>query len=226
MTPHQKKWILIAGFCCCLIGLVFLLNPMVFLPIGGPVPIEIRTQSYLHADDAIFDDGMQRTVFRKAGRVMYGKPPIFPDLSPYTSSVFHTREGSDDLYLTVVWYFTGRDEFLDKQGVLNTFYLERYGNLSTTSLTFEYEKSGNSGNPQHRTTSVNVTVFENNITSGYFTTIRYPESKKPDFYIVYYGTVKSGNLILQAPYLKKLMEPFFDPESTGRTIIPVWTPSP
>jgi hypothetical protein len=227
MTPPQKKWILIAGICCCLAGLVFLIKPIMFLPIGGPVPMKIRTQSYLHTDDVIFDDGLQRTVFRKTGSLMNGIPPIFPGLSPYTSSVFHTREGSDDLYLTVVWLFTDRDRFLNQQGVLNSFYLERYGNLSTATLTFEYnEEPGNSANRQHRTNTFNVTGFENNITSGYFTTIQYPESKKPDFYIVYYGTVRSGNLSRQTPYLKKLMDRFFYPDSPGRTIIPVWTPSP
>lgn len=228
MEKEQKKWIIItAAICCCLAGLAFLLYPVMVLPTGGPVPMEIRTQQFLNNDDVIFDNGIERTAFRRYGSVMNGKPPIFPNLTPQTSSVFHTREGSDDLYLTVVWFFTDRDQFLNQQGVLNAFYLERYGSLSATSLTFEYEEEpGNSANRQHRTNTISVTGFENNITSGYFTTIQYPEIKNAGFSIVYYGTIKSGNLSRQTPYLKKLMERFFYPDSPGRTIIPVRTPSP
>ena len=222
MTPQQKKQIILAAvLCCCLTGIMFIIFPMVFHPIGGPVPIEIRTQSYLHNGDSISDDGIHRTAFWKTGSVMNGKPPIFPDLSPYTSSVFHTREGSNDLYLTIVWYFTDRETFLDKKGVLDSFYLERYGNVSITNLTFDYDEPGNSGDPRHRTAIVNATGFENPTTSGYFTTIQYPESKNPDFFILYYGTVKSGNLSQQVPYLKTLMKPFFDPAGIERITIPV-----
>jgi hypothetical protein len=103
----------------------------------------------------------------------------------------------------------------------HSFYLERYGNLSTTNLTFDYDKPGNSGNPRHRTAIINATGFENPITSGYFTTIEYPESKNPDFFILYYGTVKSGNLSQQTPYLKTLMKPFFDPGSIEQITGPV-----
>lgn len=214
MTP-QKKWLIaIVGFCCCLAGIIFLISPMLFLPIGGPIPTEVRIHSFLNTDDVIINDGIHETTFRKAGNVIDGKPPIFPDLSPYTGSVFHTREGSDDLYLTVVWLFTDKDLFLDKQGVLNTFYLERYGHPSTTSLTLEY--SGNSNQPM-----VNATGFENNVTSGYFTTIEYAESKTPAFYIVYYGTIKSGNLSQQTQYLKELMKPVFDPRNFDRPTSPV-----
>jgi hypothetical protein len=222
MTPLQKKQIILAAvFLCCLAGIIIVIFPMPFHPIGGPVPVEIRTQRYLNADDRISDDGIHRTVFRKTGTVMSGKPPIFPDLSPHTNSVFHTREGSDDLYLTIVWYFTDRESFLDKKGVLHSLNLERYGNLSITNLTFDYDEPGNSGNSHHRTAIVNVTGFENTITSGYFTTIEYPESKNPDFFILYYGTVKSGNLSRQAPYLKTLMKPFFDPGSIEQITGPV-----
>lgn len=222
MTPQQKKQIILAAvFCCCLASIVIVILPMAFHPIGGPVPVGIRTLGYLNSDDSISDDGIHRTVFRKTGSVMSGKPPIFPDLSPHTSSVFHTREGSDDLYLTIVWYFTDRESFLDKMGVLHSFYLERNGNLSITNLTFDYDEPGNSGNPGHRTAIVNVSGFENTITSGYFTTIQYPASKNPDFFILYYGTVKSGNLSQQAPYLKTLMKPFFDPGSIERITGPV-----
>ena len=228
MEKEQKTWIIVtAALCCCLAGLAFLLHPVMVLPIGGPVPMEIRTQHFLNTDDVNDHYGPDRTSFRRYGSLMNGEPPLFPNLSPHTSSVFHTREGSDDLYLTVVWLFEDRDEFVNQQGVLNAFYLERYGNLSTASLTFGYdEEPGNSANRQHRTNTINVTGFENTITSGYFMSVQYPEIKEADFYIVYYGTVRSGNLSRQTPYLKKLMERFFYPAGDGRTIIPVWTPSP
>ncbi len=219
---EQNRLIILAAvFFCCLAGIVIVIFPMAFHPIGGPVPVEIRIQRYLNADDHISDDGIHRTLFRKTGSVMSGKPPLFPDLSPHTSSVFHMQEGSDDLYLTIVWYFTDRESFLDKKGVLHSFYLERYGNLSVTNLTFDYDEPGNTGNPGHRTAIINVTGFETTVTSGYFTTIEYPESKNPDFFILYYGTVKSGNLSQQEPYLKTLMKPFFDPGSIEQITGPV-----
>jgi len=176
---------------------------------GGPVPTEVKIHSFLNTDDVIINDGIHETIFRKSGSVLDGKPPLFPDLSPYTGSVFHTREGSDDLYLTVVWMFTDKDLFLDNQGVLTTFYLERYGRLSTTSLTLEYPDKSSWLVPS--TSIIHATGFENNITAGYFTTIQYDDSTTPAYYIVYYGAIKSGNLIQQTPYLKELMKPVFDP---------------
>jgi len=181
--------------------------------------MEIRVHSFLNPGDVIINDGLHETTFRKAGSVIDGKPPLFPDLSPYTGSVFHTREGSDDLYLTVIWLFTDKNLYLDKKGVLNTFYLERYGRLSTTSLTLEYP--GNSNQPIPRTSKINATGFENNTTAGYFTTIEYADITTPAFYIVYYGTIKSGNLSHQMPYLRELMDPVFDPENFDRPTFPV-----
>lgn len=218
----RNEWILLlAGASGLLVLLIFLFGTTVLHPIGGPVPVEIRLQNYLHPDDAIFDTGFKRTVYRREGSVMYGKPPIFPDLSPATGSVFHTREGSNDLYLTVVWYFTDRDKYQNKRGVLDTFYLARYGNLSAARLTFDYDKTNRTGTPEPRTMSIDVNGFENNLTAGYFMTISYPESRKPDFFIVYYGAVKSGNLSRQAPYLQQFMKPFFDPAQVTRTVMPV-----
>ncbi|MCK9579653.1 MAG: hypothetical protein M0Q92_04290 [Methanoregula sp.] len=184
--------------------------------------MEIQTQQFLNKGDVIFDNGFERTAFRKSGSVMNGKPPVFPDLTPYTSSVFHTRDGSDDLYLTIVWHFVDGDRFLNQQGVLNTFYLERYGRMYPANITLEYEDPGNSNRPVQRTTLLNVTGFENNITAGYFTTIQYTGSKSPDYYIVYFGTVKSGNLSQQTPYLKRLMEPVFNPDNFNQPTFPVW----
>jgi len=183
--------------------------------------MEIRTQHFLNSDDVIFDNGFERTAFRKSGSIMNGKPPIFPDLSPYTSSVIHTREGSDDLYLTIVWHFVDGDLYYDKKDVLNSFYLKRYGNSYLANLTLEYEDRGNSNERMIRTTVLNVTGFENNITAGFFTTIQYTGSKFPDYYIVYFGTVKSGNLSQQTPYLKRLMEPVFNPDNFNQPTFPV-----
>jgi len=217
---QRNTWLIaIIGFCCCFAAIAFLIGPMFFLPIGGPIPTEVRIHSFLNTGNVIINDGLHETTFRKSGNVIDGKPLIFPDLSPYTGAVFHTREGSDDLYLTVVWLFTDKNLYLDKKGVLNSFYLERYGRLSTTSLTLEYP--GNSNQPISRTSTINATGFENNITAGYFTTIEYADSKTPAFYIIYYGTIKSGNLSLQTPYLKELMEPVFDPGNFDRPTFPV-----
>jgi hypothetical protein len=221
MTPQHKKWIIIIiGLFCCLTGIIFLLNPMIILPIGGPVPMEIQTQRFLNTDDVIYDTGFERIAFRRYGSVMDGKPPIFPNLTPYTSSVFHTREGSDDLYLTIVWHFLDREQFLNKRDVLDTFYLQRSGKAYTTNVTLDYP-AREYVRPAPRTVLLNVTGFENNITAGYFMTIEYPESSSPASYIVYFGAVKSGNLSLQTRYIKHLMEPVFMPENFNRPTNPV-----
>jgi hypothetical protein len=204
---------------CCLAGIVFLICPMVFLPIGGRIPSEAMVHRFLNTDDVIISDGFHETKFRIAGSVSDAKPPLFPDLSPNTASVFHTREGSDDLYLTIVWMFDDRDLFFDKQDVLSVFYLERYGRTFKTRLTLAYPDSPY--RPDRRIAVINVTGFENNITAGYFTTVQYDESTRPAYYIVYYGAVKSGNLSRQAPYLKELMKPGFDPTNFGRPTFPI-----
>jgi hypothetical protein len=203
--------------------LFVLINPQIFLPVGGPddVPMEIQTQRFLNHGDVVFDNGFERTAFRKTGGVMHGEPPIFPDLSPYTSSVFHTREGSDDLYLTIVWHFTDADNFTRNRDRLKTFYLEREGRSFLADLNLEYEGSKMSSMPATRTTILNVTGFENNITAGYFTTIGTPGDKSRDFFIVYFGAVRSGTLNQQTPYLRRLMEPVFDPENFDQLSSPI-----
>lgn len=218
MIP-QKKWLIgIIVIFCCLVGLLILIGPMVYLPLGGKIPTDVMVHTFLNTDDVISNDGLHETVFRKAGSVMNGKPPLFPDLSPDTGSVFHTREGSDDLYLTIVWMFTDKELFFDKQEVLSAFYLERYGRSFKTRFTLAYPDSPyRSG---RRTVVINATRFESNITAGYFTTIQYDDSAAPA-YIVYYGAVKSGNLSRQAPYLKELMKPVFDPVNFNAPTFPI-----
>jgi len=219
MIP-QKKWLIgILVIFCCLVGLLILIGPMVYLPIGGKIPTDIMVHRFLNTDDVISNDGLHETVFRKAGSVMNGKPPLFPDLSPHSASVFHTREGSDDLYVTIVWLFDDRNLFLDKQEVFSAFYLERYGHSFKTRLMLAYPDSPyRSG---RRTAVINATRFENNITAGYFTTIQYDDSASPAYYIVYSGAVKSGNLSRQEPYLKELMKPVFDPVNFDKPTYPL-----
>lgn len=152
---------------------------------------------------------------------MHGEPPIFPNLSLYTSSIIHTREGSDDLYLTIVWHFTDSESFTRYRDRLKTFYLEPMGRSFPANLTLEYESSGEiPGLPTH-TSVLNVTGFENNITAGYFTTTYAPAEKPGDYFIVYFGTIRSGALSHQTPYIKRLMEPVFDPVNFDQMTYPV-----
>ena len=221
MTANRKKWI-VAAICIllCFLGIVILFPVSVIYPLQGYPPLEIQTQRFLNTDDVIYDTGFERIAFRKTGNVMSGAPPVFPNLSPYTSSVFHTREGSDDLYLTIVWHFLDREQFLNKQDVLDTFYLQRSGQAFTTNVTLDFPMR-EYVRPAPRIVLLNVTGFENNITAGYFMTIEYTGSRSPDSYIVYFGAVKSGNLSLQTRYLKHLMEPVFTPENFDRPTNPV-----
>jgi len=216
----QKKWLIgILVIFCCLAGIIPLICPAVVFPIGGRIPTDVMVHRFLNTDDVIPNDGFHEAKFRKAGSVMNGKPPLFPDLSPYSASVFHTREGSDDLYLTIVWMFDDRDLFFDKQEVLSAFYLERYGRSFKTRLRLAYPDS-----PYRKdrcTALINATRFENNITAGYFTTIQYDDSTRPAYYIAYYGAVKSGNLSRQEPYLKELMKPVFDPVNFDKPTYPL-----
>jgi len=224
MTLQRRtRIILITGLFCSLALLIVLIFPMIFLPIGGAsdVPVEIQTQRFLNTGDVVFDNGLERTAFRIAGSVMHGEPPIFPDLSPYTSSVIHTREGSDDIYLTIVWHFTDADSFTRYRDRLKTFYLEREGRTFPSNLTLEYDSDRDVSSPPAHTSILNATGFENNITAGYFTAIYAPVEKPRDYFIVYFGTIKSGTLSQQTPFIKRLMEPVFDPVNFDRPTYPV-----
>lgn len=94
-----------------------------------------------------------------------------------------------------------------------------HGALHTAVLTLEYDGSKNGSKPATITSVLNVTGFENNITAGYFTTIGGDKSR--DFFIVYFGTIKSGILNHQTLYLKQLMEPVFNPENFDQPSSPI-----
>lgn len=219
MTP-QKRWIIgIIAVCCCLVGIVILICPLVFLHLNGFIPTDVTVHRFLNTGDVISNDGFHETVFRKAGSVSDAKPPIFLDLSPYSASVFHTREGSDDLYLTIVWMFDDRDLFFDQQAFFSDIFLDRYGRHWKTRIRLAYPNGPECSG--RRISVINATGFENNITAGYFITIRYDDSTRPAYYIVYYGAVKSGNLSRQAPYLMELMKPVFDPANFNVPTYPI-----
>lgn len=116
--------------------------------------------------------------------------PEFPDLSRYHAyqNILYKKTG--DHYISEVWYFTDRKEFLTQVASIQT-YLASHGEISNTTIdlfpALEYSKySGSAGyyrGLNYSVQSIPAIEYRSNITSGYLVIL--PSHS----YIAYYGRV-------------------------------------
>jgi len=142
-----------------------------------------------------------------------GCPSTFPSVSQYCGYANYTQKESNDLYLIVSWYFDDEKKFLQSKGDLYQ-YLEKHGRVSTVELNISEEISEETKRRENRSAwgptfgpkSFDATKYESEITSGYFLVYKKPFLvSRGDYFIVYYGAMRSDDLSKQKPLLKKLI---------------------
>jgi len=121
-----------------------------------------------------------------------------PDLSPM-----------DDKYVAISWGFNKTEDFENSEKILYQF-LEKTGNISLTNLDIGPELrrrlSTGDNKTQYDFNEVPVTRYTSNNTSGYFIEFRRPLLRdRPDYMIVYYGVLDSGDISAHSRFLTVLM---------------------
>jgi len=135
--------------------------------------------------------------FELIGDRTNGTPSCFPAVSKYSSYVYYKRNGTNERYLIVSWYFNDEKKFMQARLDLAS-YLKEHGTARTSSSSGLFIPSQN--------LEFGVTAYNSNTTSGRFVTYLRPFSAdQTDYFIVYYGLMGMERTSEQNLALSKLM---------------------
>lgn|SRR5208337_537996 len=148
------------------------------------------------------------------GSVNQTCPPLFPALARDCIQARYDRFYPNNSrmagqYMVVSWYFADADDYANAEQDLCNF-LNRSGNVSDTSLDLRPELQRLSAVSTDRTrymfTSVPVTQYASDATSGFFISYKKPLLRdRQDYIIMYYGVLNDSDIRPHAPFLTTLM---------------------
>ncbi|MCK9632546.1 MAG: hypothetical protein M0R30_13020 [Methanoregula sp.] len=187
--------------------------------IGPGLPPSINGW-YFPQPDGRYNDGTQ--IFANTGAEHYGMngpvsricPEMFPVLSSDCIQAQYERfyandSGMDSHYIVISWYFNDAIKFSDAEHELNDF-LKRSGTVSDISLDlnpeFQRISALRADNVQYSFTSVPVSQYTSNVTSGYFITYARPLIRdRQDYIVMYYGVLNDSDIRAHATFLTTLL---------------------
>jgi len=190
-----------------------------FVMIGPGLPPSVNGW-YFPQPDGRYIDGTR--VFANTGAEHYGMngpvSRICPDMFPVISSDciqaqyerFYANDSRmDSHYIVISWYFNNTAKFADAEQELNDF-LKRSGTVSDIRLDlnpeFQRVSAFRADDIQYSFTSVPVSQYTSNATSGYFIVYNRPLIRdRQDYIIMYYGVLNDSDIRTHEAFLTTLL---------------------
>jgi hypothetical protein len=219
MMKRKLKFIVIAigavTVFCTILG--FYSN---FWMIGPGLPASINgwyfpqpTGDYSHGTQMFTETGTEH--YGMSGSINRICPQLFPALSRDCIQAQYERFYANDSkmgaqYIVISWYFNDTDDFSNAEQDLYNF-LERSGDVKNIDLDVKPELQRLSAIlPEQRAhytfTSVPVTQYTSDSTSGYFISYKRPLLRdRQDYIIMYYGVLDDSDIRTHTPFLTTLL---------------------
>jgi hypothetical protein len=191
-----------------------------FWMIGPGLPASINGW-YFPQPTGYYSNGTR--MFTETGTEHYGMsgsinqicPQLFPAYSRDCIQARYERYYANDSkmgaqYIVISWYFNDTDDFSNAEQELNNF-LKRSGNVKNIRLDLKPELQRLSAilpeqRAQYTFTSVPVTQYTSDATSGYFISYKRPLLRdRQDYIIMYYGVLDDSDIRTHATFLTTLL---------------------